>query len=317
MSIAVGLPGGETWTAVAGHAEFTPRRKIERDTVFAIASVTKTFIAALVLQLAEEGKLSLDDVFGIYGVEAPRSRTVTIRQLLSHTSGIYNYFENKRYQRFSSDRDHRWTYEEIIALVKSGYCKPGTCYHYSNTNFVILGEVARMAGGAPLNEQLRQRFFEPLGMDDTIYQPDDPTPLDAAHGHWRQLTGGYIDHTRSARVIPFMSAASVASSAGAIASTASDLATWARALYGGDVLARGSLREMTTFLLEGTYGFGTDVALFGGKRAVGHRGGLRGYESSMWYFPREDLSVVLLSNQGNWGTDAPFDRIATAVFRDR
>jgi CubicO group peptidase (beta-lactamase class C family) len=114
-----------------------------------------------------------------------------------------------------------------------------------------------------------------------------------------------------------MSAASIASSAGAIASTARDLAVWARALYGGELLSPESVREMTTFLPEGTYGLGTDVAFFAGKRAVGHRGGLRGFESSMWYFPSEDVSVVLLSNQGNWITDTPFERIASAVFRGR
>ncbi len=317
LSVAVGLPGGETWTSVAGQAQFSPPRRIEDDTIFAVASVTKTFTAALILRLVEEGKLSLDETFGTYAPGAPRGRSVTIRQLLSHTSGIYNYFENPRYLEVFKDREHRWTYEEIIDLVKDGYCKPGACYHYSNTNFVILGKIAEVAGGAPLHKQFQQQFFKPLGMNDTIYQPDDPTPLDAAHGHWPRSTGGHIDHTRTARVIPFMAAASVASSAGAIASTARDLATWARALYGGDVLTRESLREMTTFLPQGTYGLGTDVASFGGKRAVGHRGGLRGYESSMWYFPREDVSIVLLSNQGNWFTDVPFDRIAEAVFRGR
>ena len=103
-----------------------------------------------------------------------------------------------------------------------------------------------------------------------------------------------------------MSAPSVASSAGAIASTASDLAIWARALYGGDVLSAPSLRQMTSFLREGTYGLGTDVASFAGRRAVGHRGGLRGYESSMWFFPSEGVSIALLSNQGRWVTDIPF-----------
>ena len=317
LSIAVGLPNGEVWAAADGSAEFSPNRPLTEKTVMAVASVTKTFTAALILALAEEGKLSLDEPYGTYEPTAPRGRTVTIRQLLSHTSGIYNYFENDKYLRVFGEREHQWTFDEIIGLVRSGYCKPGACYHYSNTNFVILGAVAEAAGGAPLNRQLRQRFFNPLGMDDTIYQPFDTTPLDAAHGHWRLTTGGHIDHTRGARVIPFMAAASVASSAGAIASTATDLAIWSRALYGGEVLSRASIREMTTFLPEGTYGLGTDVATFAGRRAFGHRGGLRGYESSMWYFPREGISIALLSNQGNWITDAPFERIAKAVFRGR
>ena len=103
------------------------------------------------------------------------------------------------------------------------------------------------------------------------------------------------------------------SMAGAIASTAEDLSIWADALYGGKVLSNRSLRQMTDILPDGTYGLGTDLAFFAGHRAYGHRGGLRGYESSMWHFPTSGASVVLLSNQGNWATDAPMLRIVKAV----
>ena len=110
-----------------------------------------------------------------------------------------------------------------------------------------------------------------------------------------------------------MAAVSVADAAGAIASTASDLVTWADALYGGDLLSRRSLREMKRILPAGTYGLGTDVASFAGHRGLGHRGGLRGFEASMWYFAKEGVSVALLSNQGNWFTDPAMERIVKAV----
>ncbi len=325
LSVAVRAPNGDTWTGVAGHAEFTPDRPVEPDTVFAIASVTKTFVAALILQLAEEGKVDLDAPFGTYFREAPGNNRVTLRQLLSHTSGIYDYFENPKYLRISgwwlgrartpglADRDHRWTYPEIMRLVRRGYCKPGHCYHYSNTNYVILGKVAAAVGGAPLHRLLRERFFDPLGMADTVYQPAELPPDDAAHGHWSRTGGGHIDHTRGAEVIPFMAAVSAANAAGAIASTPRDLVIWADALYGGDLLSKRSLREMEAILPAGTYGLGTDVAWFAGHRGFGHRGGLRGFEASMWHFPEEDVSVALLSNQGNWLTDRPMKKIVKAV----
>jgi D-alanyl-D-alanine carboxypeptidase len=323
LQAAVRLPTGETWLGTAGNAEFAPDRAIEDDTSMAIASITKTFIAALILQLAEEGAIDLDVPFGTYFSDAPRSKTATTRQLLSHTSGIYNYFENPRYGKAASAwlqsspsglnaREHRWTYDEIMDLVKDGYCKPGKCYHYSNTNFVILGQIAEAVGGKPLHKQLRQRFFKPLGMQDTIFQPEERPPADAAHGHWF-WGAGYSDHTRDSRFVPFMAAASVADAAGAIASTASDLSIWADALYGGKVLTDESLEEMTTFFSSGLYGLGADVASFAGNRGHGHRGGLRGFESSMWYFPADGVSVVLLSNQGNWITDVPMERLVRAV----
>ena len=324
LQAAVRLADGQTWLGSAGSAQLEPQRPVTDDTVFSIASVSKTFIAALILELAQEGKLELDVPFGRYWADAPRKDTVTIRQLLSHTSGIYNYFEHPRYGQISrawlrpvsapglASREHTWTYDEIMGLVKTGYCRAGECYHYSNTNYVILGRVAEAVGGAPLHEQLRRRFFKPLGLADTVYQPAELAPPDAAHGYWDYGTG-YSDHTRDSRLRPFEAALTVADAAGAIASTASDLSSWASALYGGSVLAPESLAQMTTMLQPGLYGLGADVAVFAGHRAYGHRGGLRGFEASMWYFPDEGVSIVLLSNQGNWLTDEPMEKLAAAV----
>ena len=324
LQAAVRLPSGETWLGTAGSAEFSPDRPIEDDTQFAIASVTKTFIAALILSLAEEGKVDLDTPFGTYFRDAPRKDKVTLRQLLSHTSGIYDFWANPRYYDISTAwwktpnagglkaRDHRWTYEEMMSLVKDGPFKPGQDYQYSNTNYVILGKVAEAVEGQPIHKQLRRRFFKPLGMEDTVYQPAEKPAADAAHGHWN-WGGGYTDHTGDSAYVPFMAAASIADAAGAIASTARDLSIWADALYGGEVLSHGMLKQMTTFLRPGLYGLGADVAVFAGNRAHGHRGGIRGFESSMWHFPASGVSIVLLSNQGNWLTDVPMEKLVKTV----
>ena len=225
------LPDGQTWLGSAGNAEFLPDRPVVDDTVFAIASVSKTFIAALILELAQEGKLDLDVPFGRYWPDAPRKDVVTIRQLLSHTSGIYNYFEHPRYSRSRAPgcgpcQPPAWPLGSTPGRTTRSWtssrpatARPGDCYHYSNTNYVILGRIAEAVGGAPLHEQLRQRFFEPLGMTDTVYQPAELPPADAAHGHWDYGTG-YSDHTRDARLLPFDAALTVADAAGAIASTA-------------------------------------------------------------------------------------------------
>jgi D-alanyl-D-alanine carboxypeptidase len=324
LQAAVRLPSGEIWLGSAGKAEMVPARPIVDDTQFAIASVTKTFVAALILQLADEGKVELDAPFGTYFQDAPRSKKVTLRQLLSHTSGIYNFWQHPRYSAITQAwwetpdatgqkaRDHEWTYEEMMDLVKGGYFKPGKGFAYSNTNYLILRRVAEAVEGKPIHKQLRQRFFEPLGMEHTVYQPAETPDAGAAHGHWNYGTG-YTDHTRESTVVPFMAAVTVADAAGAMASTARDLAIWAAALYGGEVLSADSLAQMTTFLRPGFYGLGTDVALFAGHRGHGHRGGIRGYDSSMWYFPSSGVSVVLLSNRGNWMDDKPMTKLVKAV----
>lgn len=313
LAIAVRLSGGETWTTLSGFSQTSPEVRLTEHTVFAIASVTKTFVAALILQLADEGSLSLDDTLDRYVPDAPRARKVTLRQLLSHRSGIHNYFENPKYNRqVFADPSRRWTYEEIMAFVLSPYCAPDACYHYSNTNYVLLGRVAEVVTGRPLHEELRGRFFDPLGLEDTFYQPDEPTPADAAHGHW-SYRGGYTDHTRDQQVIPHLSAASVAGAAGAIASTATDLARWAAALYGGEVLSREATRQMLQVLPPDDYGLGARRVTFAGHVAYGHRGGIRGFESSMWYFPREDVAIALVSNRGLWWTDPAVLRVVRLV----
>ncbi len=324
LQVAVRLADGETWLGTAGNAEFSPDRALDDDDQMAIASVTKTFIAALILQLAEEEKVDLDATFGTYFRDAPRKDSVTLRQLLSHTSGIYNFWANPRYGQITDAwwknpgagglkaRSHEWTFEEMMKLVKGGEFKPGEDYQYSNTNYVILGKVAEAVTGKPLHKLLSTRFFKPLGLDDTLYQPAQKPRPDAAHGHW-DWGGGYTDHTGDSDYVPFMAAASIADAAGAMASTAKDLSTWASALYSGEVLSPQMTREMTTFLKPGWYGLGADVAVFAGHRGHGHRGGIRGYESSMWYFPDAGVSIVLLSNQGNWLTDVPMERMVKAV----
>ena len=324
LQVAVRLPSGESWLGTAGNAEFGPERALADDTQLAIASVTKTFTAALILQLAEEGKIDLDATFGTYFRDAPRKDTVTVRQLLSHTSGIYNFWANPRYGEITrawwaspgagglKARAHEWTYDEMMELVRNGEFKPGKDYQYSNTNFLILGKVAEAVEGKPLAKQLRQRFFKPLGLEDTVYQPDQKPRPDAAHGHWN-WGGGYTDHTKDSAYVPFLAAASIADAAGAMASTAKDLSVWASTLYGGELLSDDLLTQMTTFQKPGWYGLGADVAVFAGNRGHGHRGGIRGYESSMWYFPESGVTIVLLSNQGNWLTDAPMLKLVKAV----
>ena len=325
LSVAVRSANGAIWTGVAGHAEFSPSRTIKPDTVFSIASVSKTFVAALILQLADEGKLSLDDPFGDYAPAIPGGKSVTIRQLLSHTSGIYDYFENPRYLRISgawfdqpdstglASRDHRWTFDEIMMLVRSPYCRPGRCYHYSNTNYVILGAVASAAGGAPLPVLLRDRFFDPLGMTHTVYQPVElppercrARPLVAARRRAhrpherrdRHPVHGGGERGQRRRIGRLH---------GRRPGHLGGCPLWRRGVVqalaagDGDDPARGHVRARDR---RG------DVR---GPSGYGHRGGLRGFEASMWYFPKERVSVALLSNQGNWFTDEPMKRIVQAV----
>ena len=201
-----------------------------------------------------------------------------------------------------------------MALVQSPYCAPGTCYHYSNTNFVILGHIVELITGQPIARAIQAQLLDPLGLADTYYQPNEPTPADAAHGF---VYGGsqLVDVTGKSTVIPTMSAATVAGSAGAMVSSATDLAHWATDLYGGGVVAPDLLAQMeTTRACYDYYGLGTRERVFGGRIAYGHLGSLRGYVDAMWYFPAEQAAIVVLSNGGQWQPDGIVARMSAALF---
>ena len=176
-----------------------------------------------------------------------------------------------------------------MSLVKTGYCPAGACYHYSNTNYVILGRIAEVVGGAPVHEQLRERFFEPLGSRHGLPAGRDP----AARCRPRSLGLRHrlLDHTRDARLRPFMAAVTAADAAGAIASTARDLSVWAAALYGGEVLSPASLAEMTTMLAPRPVRPRDRRGRLRRPSGVGHRGGLRGFEASHVVLPRTKRSL--------------------------
>lgn len=302
ISVAIRLPSGELWTGVAGQASITPARPITTETVFGIASITKTFVTALIMQLAEEGALTLDDRLALYLPDFPRAARVSLRHLLSHTSGIYDYFTNPRYvNEVYADTSRAWTFDEILDFVGAPYCDPGSCYHYSNTNFVLLGRVAEIAGGKPLHTLIRKRLLDPLGLTDTVFQPYEQTPLDHAHGHLISGTG-YVDHTGMSRIVPHRSAVTVAWAAGAMASNPSDLARWADALYGGEVVSADALAQMIDFQPPDGYGLGTRSTVFSGRLAAGHLGGIRGFESAMWHFMAEDVTIVVCTNRGRYST---------------
>ena len=311
----VTFPDGSSWSGVSGHASLNPAEPVTSDTGFVVGSITKTFVAALVLQLAEEGALELDRPLARWLPDYPRARRITLRQLLNHTSGVFNYFEHPLYESLVFGRpSHEWTPQEILdQFGRTPYFPPGSGFHYSNTGFVLLGLVVEEATGASLGEELRRRFFEPLALDHTHFQGDG-AQAGWARGYLRSPSG-HRNVTGSSDFRPTASAASVAWAAGGIVSTAEDIARWAEALYGGDVLNPDSLSAMTDHQFSpyplGTYGLGTRTHLVDGARAFGHTGSLRGYMATMWRFPAEEVTVVVLTNLGRFDGN----RLADALVR--
>ncbi len=302
VSAAVILGDGSRWSGVSGKSMLGPGTAVGRDTPFVVGSITKTFIASLMLELAEDGLLSIDDPLSEWLPDYPNAANITLRQLLSHTSGLFDYFRHPDYNSaVFGHPSHHWTPAEILGRFdRAPYFAPGAGYRYSNTNYVLLGLVAEIAGGASVAAQLHSRFWEPLGLDETSIQSSGAPPPNAAKGYlWAK--DHFRDVNDASGYRPTRSAATVAWSVGDVVASARNIATWSDALYGGDILEPASLTEMTDWARYpggGDYGLGTQTQEFGGHRMFGHTGSIRGFVAAAWHVPSEDVTVVVLTNRG-------------------
>lgn len=258
---------------------------------YRIASVTKQFTAAAVLALVEDGKVGLDAPIGTYLKELPEAwRAVTVRQLLNHTGGIPNYTEELSYRaRMREDlpglkllQAHVWTKPLDFA--------PGSQWHYSNSGYYLLGLLIEQVSGTPYGSFLEARFFTPLGLTRTTYG----TETAFVPG----LATGYGEGGQPASYLSL----NQAFAAGALVSTAEDLARWTHALHGGKVVNAESLRLMTrpTRTSDGKehpYGFGLGFRTLAGHRLIGHNGGINGFSSTVEADPEGHTVAVLLFNE--------------------
>jgi D-alanyl-D-alanine carboxypeptidase len=316
VAAAIRLPDGSRWIGTSGDRNVGPNaRAVRPGTPFAIASLTKTFMAALVLRLREEGRLWLGTKISTWLPDYPKADRITVKMLLNHRSGIFDYFAHPRYEaRVFGRPSHRWRPAEILGLTGPRYCAPGKCYRYSNTNYVLLGKIVRKVTGKSPARNIRERFLEPLGLDETFFQGQERIGKEPAKGYWATTSGwrGFSDGTR---LRPNTSAATVAESAGALVSSVRDISDWQDALLGGNVLAPASLALMLQFHPSSGYGLGMRYARLDGRLGIGHGGSLRGYVSLMYRLPAEDLDVVILTNLGRTNIQTLADTLTRATLR--
>ncbi len=328
FSMAVMVPGYDTWTGVAGWSE--PKIRVTPEMAFGIASTSKNFVAALVLQLAEEGKLSLDDpVHRWLAADASVDDAVTVRQLLNHTSGIFTINRHPDYwAAVFGDPHHDWTDEELLArFLAEPVAAAGTEWHYSNTGYLLLGQIIESVTGSTVSAELRARFFEPLGLDTAFYLSEEDPPGEVAEG-WFDISDIVPDVDPAPGVLERFSDypwVATMPEAGGVFASPRDLAAWARALYhDGDVLRPDTLTEMLEFepidpaseeaqLIAG-YGLGAltfRAELFGGTTVIGHSGGGPFYSAVSAYLPEHGIAIG--AAQSADGNDQFGEALAQAV----
>ena len=301
LSVAVVFADGSEWSGQTGVGVLAPKAPLTADTLFSVGSITKTFTGALALRLAERGVIGLDDPLSKYLPDYPNGAKITLRELLDHTSGIADIFDPGPYKSIGANRSATWTAEKTLALIGKPYFAPGAGYHYSTTNYVILGQVLEAATGQTMAAMVRSEFLTPLRLSHTYLQWEESPEGTLAHGYLGPV-GSPKDVSTGQSMLPFVSVATASGAGGGIASTASDLAAWGAALYGGELLDAASMAAMTDFSATARfkphlpYGLALEKLTIGGHVAFGHRGHLDGFWSTLAYFPDTKITVALLTN---------------------
>lgn len=298
--------GGTVHTVAEGVADRAAGTAISTEDRFRIGSVTKTFSAVVLLQLVDEGRISLDTSVNTYLPGLLPDDRITVRHVLSHRSGLYDYTNDmfaKTVPGFEAVRNKVFSYRDLVALSlrKPLTNTPGATYAYSNTNFVVVGMLIEQATGRPVSAEYDDRVIKPLGLTDTAYvHPKTAIPGRHAKGYLTpdEAGGPLVDSTAQT--------ASWAQSAGAVISSGRDLNTFLSALLGGRLMSAAGLAQMQQWTpVNSTQGYGLGLRrrdLSCGVSVYGHTGTVQGYYTYAFASKDGRRTVTAVANTSNNGT---------------
>ncbi|KAB2379470.1 serine hydrolase domain-containing protein [Actinomadura montaniterrae] len=288
----------------AGLADIPAGRALRPDDRFRIASITKTFVAAVVLQLVTEHKLALDQpIAGLLPEQVPNAGKITVRELLDHASGLFDYSDDPRF-----DPGAPYTPAQLIALgtAHAPYFAPGTGFRYSSTNYIVLGEIVHRVTGRPIQDEVRTRLIRPLRLTGTTF----PTATAVAPRQARGYVFAAPLPPRSGPAIDVTTrtSAGAAGAAAGMVSTGADVDRFLGALLGGGLFSRHLLTEMKRptpgadafFAAVGLpgigYGLGLTIASAPCGTAYGSLGDIDGYTSSAMQFGHRRVTLLMNTN---------------------
>jgi D-alanyl-D-alanine carboxypeptidase len=321
-SVAINMPAKGTWLGVSGTSNPATGDSIKPDMLFDIGSNTKTFIAALVLKLVDEGLVNLDDQINQWLPEFPNiDGDVTIRQLLNHTSGISDYLNENpaAVETLFVDLDRFWAPEYSLSYVLEPNFTKGTDWSYSNTGYLLSGMIIKqVTGSEKVSTVLRDRILDPLNLNATFLDIDENLMGELSHG-WMYYSE--TDEWFDSYELPRTAIYSCMYTAGAIVSTAENMVRWIRELYTGQVLSQETLNQMLTIVpfnndVINGYGLGTMKRVWLGEQAWAHGGDTFSFGSQAAYFPEKDVSIVVLVNQRNYPYQDFYDMITEQLLQE-
>lgn len=316
--VGVWYPGRGTWLKAAGIGDVTTAMPVTLDDHVRIASNTKTFVATAILQLVDDGQLSLDDALESLVPGVPNGAEITLRQVLGMTAGI-NDFVNDPAIAVDSEADPLLPFapEDAVEIIRASTpdFAPGERVQYSNSNYILLGKIVEQVTGQPFGAAIQERILEPLGMTGTSVPATPEMPKPFTRGYDQGEPGEELrDVTLSNPDIPWAS--------GSMISTLVDLGIWAEALATGTLLSPELHQQRLQIgaMLEGPISLGYGLGILSLNGLLGHNGGIRGYSSWVMYEPESGASIVVVTNRGGneGGTSDPiFIGIASYLFPER
>lgn len=286
-TLTVAHPDWGTAILTAGYAILDPPTPVHPDDIFRMGSITKQFVAAIILQLQEEGVLSLDDPVNDWVQGFDLASEITIERLLNHSSGLYDFTDAPSFIIDSQEPIQPRALVEY-ALGFEPRFPPGESWSYSNTNYILLGMIVEEATGVGLAQSIRERLLVPLNLRHMWLEPDE------------EFDGLVDGHTSGAENTHFTSM-TWAWAAGAMASRGPEMCEWTRALHAGEVVDDESLTQMTTRyepadLSDARYGLGLQFRVRGGAPVIGHTGSTMGFRNEMFFHPPTHTCVVIQTN---------------------
>lgn len=303
--------GNRSWVVARGNADVATGAPMQLDDHFRIASNTKAVVATVVLELAGQGRLHLSDPVSRYVSGVPNGQNITIRDLLQHTSGLPNYTDAAFQAQIFAQPTRRYTTSQLLALAFTHTSGPLGQFAYSNTNYLLLGEVIQKITHQPLSAALAEGVFDPLGLTQTAYPAGPQLVPPYAHGFVSETPGAPL--TDITALSP-----TIAGAAGAITSDLADLRTLATAIGDGTLLTAATQQQrLSTVAIPGSpayvrYGLGLIVM----NDFYGHNGEIPGFISVMMRSPSRDITIVAVLNNSTSGGStalALFERLSAVI----
>lgn len=287
-SVAIQEKGEVVFEKAYGYAEIETKSKATSKTKYKIGSITKMFTSAIIFQLIEEKKLSLDTKLSQFFPKIANADKITIGQMLNHKSGIYNFTDSPDFDTYCTKLQNKKDMLNRLESYPAAF-EPGTIANYSNSNYLLLGYIIQDITKKPYKDNVMSRIVNKAGLKNTYYYSKiNPKKNEAysyayADGKWTK-TEEWNE--------------SVAGAAGALQSTPADLTKFVKALFDGKIIKKESLDQMTA--IDAGFGKGIFAYPFIERRFFGHDGAIESFSSVLGYYPKDDLGISLLMNGENY-----------------